>query len=230
MWAAPAAFNPSPQKWAGLEKALGAKLSSHQREAITRLTAGLKSDPLSGYFSRAAAERSSSKMIDAKEWLDGAKSVSNQMAKTFTSAPPRGKHHATNAARARVYARLNQILMANGYTGPIDEIFSILPAAVEATIRDVDSLESKSRSGGAAWRDWVTDLNAFFAEEGLPTTVRKDALGSAGFVHFLAAIQKLFPAALREHEPKEEDGHLDAMAGATNRALTRKNKLPETSQ
>jgi hypothetical protein len=228
MWAAPAAFKPKPHEWARLEKALGAKLASDQRDAITRLT----SDPFAGYLSKVAAERASSKMIDAKDWLKEARITSGKMAKMFTSPPPPppGKRDAIHKARANVYARLEQILKANGHGQlPFDEIFTLLPSAVEATIRDVGSLESKSRSGGDAWRDWVVAIQALFAEHGLPCGITNDVLVEKGFVHFVAAVQRLLPQAVREHMPKEEGGYPHAIAKAAHRAQTR-DKLPENSQ
>jgi hypothetical protein len=215
-------FAPSSLQWSGLEKALGAKLSPKHREEIARMTA----HPVMGYLSKAAAERAAPRWIDAKGWLVDAASDSEKIAKRFTSAPAKNTHDAIYVARAHVYARLGQILRANGHTAiPIDDILVMLPIAVKETIRHVGSLESK---GDGAWRNWVCALNKFFTEQGLPTGIRKDALGSAGFVHFLMAIQKLFPAPLREHIPTEEGGHLDAIAGAAYRAL--RNKPAEISK
>jgi hypothetical protein len=183
MWREPK-FAPSHHAWSGLEKALGAKLLSDQREAIVQLT----SAPFTGYLSNAAAERASAKMIDARDWLSEAKKESGHIAKLFTSAAAPGKRDAIHAARARVYAKLGQMLKANGHPGPspIDEIFTMLPAAVFLTIRDVNSLESKSRSAGGAWREWVAALKKLFEEHELPSGISKDPV-SAGFVRFLAA-------------------------------------------
>jgi len=105
----------------------------------------------------------------------------------------------------------------------------MLPSAIEATIRNVDHLESKSRSDGAAWRDWVVALKVFFEEHQLPSGVSKDVRVSTGFVHFLAAIQRVFPPAVREHMPQEEESFPHAIAEAAYRALIR-GKLSETSQ
>jgi hypothetical protein len=218
-------FAPSHHQWSGVEKALGAKLSSDQREAIVRLT----STPFTGYLSKAAAERASSKMIDAKDWLSDAKKESGRIAKLFISAAAPGKRDAIHAARAQVYARLDQMLKANGHIGPIDEIFTMLPVAVLMTIRDVDSLESKSRSAGGAWREWVAALNKLFEEHELPCGISKDLRVSAGFVHFLAAIQKLLPQEVREHMPTEVDVYPHAIAEAAYRA-TASEKLPKNSQ
>jgi hypothetical protein len=113
MYPRPATFKPSLRDWSGLERALGAKISNDQRDGITRLIFD-PSDPLAGYLSKAAAERASSKMIDAKDWLDEARIASRKIAKTFTSPPPPGKRDAIHKARANVYARLEQILNANG--------------------------------------------------------------------------------------------------------------------
>jgi hypothetical protein len=214
-------FAPTSLQWSGLEKALGAKISHKQREEIARLTA----DPITGYLSKAAAERAAPRLIDARDWLVDVASHSEKIAKRFTS-PPARTTDAISAARAHVYARLGQILRANGHAAiPIDDIVVMLPIAVKETIRHVGSLESK---GDSAWRNWVCALNRLFREQRLPAGIRKDALGSAGFVHFLMAIQKLFPAPLRERILTEEGGHhLDAIAGAAYRAL--RNKPAEIS-
>lgn len=214
MWQPPA-FSLSDRQWLSIERALGKKLSIENRDSIEAIT--------KTYLSNAAAEQSSSKTTDAKGWLTDAAKAARLIEKVFTRTAPAGERDAFHSARAHVYVQLQTILEASGHKGaiPIGDIMTMLPSAIDATIRNRDHLESRLRSPGQSWREWSGELSVYFEGQGLPAGIRKDAGGAAGFVHFLAALQKTFPIKYREHMPDDQDGMLDALAKAAERARNR---------
>ena len=203
-------------RWFALEKALGAKLSKERRAAIEKMT--------QDYLLDAAAE-TTSRMVDAEEWLHDAVRATRSLDELFNRPVPPRKRNAILAARAHVCVYMDKALRANGQTAkfPLSDMLAMLRGATASAVQECRKLAKQGHFG--AWPVWVNGLNLFFQSEGLPVGISKDKghyfrkadgdYNRAGFVPFLAELQEHLPMDFRAHMPSEL---LDALAQAAHRA------------
>jgi hypothetical protein len=199
--------------WLCVERALGATLSQEQRAQIVELS--------NQYIRKAEVVRSSASLSDVEAWLDQAMTASERMAALFSNAPRQGSRGAVTLGRANVFAHLHTMLKAAGHNGkiPIDDIITMLPAAIDATRARTGDIEASSREDGKSWGHWIRGLHTYFADQSLPCRSRHDGHLGGGFIKFVAAFQELIPEADRAHMPSSADAIPDALAKAISRAL-----------